>query len=201
MVVRRLHETDEDRARIYRSSPLKCESKSFTTERSRRRHPARCPGLDWNTSRPVHILLSNRRHEGDRISLQRRNPKAELLHVPFSTVECQSTDGRTEPAFRFFDESDDCGSRGGGGLLVSSPPRLSLMAEFSDVADQVRDNACCRVDVTIQPFEITYQRTSPSASFRSFGATASSVRFCRFRRRFRRMSSQQTKERASTCIL
>ncbi|KAL3826376.1 hypothetical protein ACHAXA_008584 [Cyclostephanos tholiformis] len=128
--------------------------KSFTTDDHDDANRT-MPGSDWNTSRPEHILLSI----GDmRVIVFRSNGESKLnCCMSHFDVECQSMDGQTEPVFRFFDESDDCGSRGVGGLLVSSPPCLSLMAEFSDVADKVRDNACCRVDVTIQPFEITYQ--------------------------------------------
>lgn len=55
-------------------------------------------------------------------------------------------DGQTDSLLRFFDESD---AEGG---LTSNPPCISLMAESND-----QGHACCQMDVTIQPMEMTHQ--------------------------------------------
>ena len=60
------------------------------------------------------------------------------------------------PMLRFFDESE---GGFGNGLLLSSPPCISLMAEFLDRKDEDR-NSSVRVDIALQPLEITYQETA-----------------------------------------
>ena len=55
-----------------------------------------------------------------------------------------------EPVLRFIDESDD-------GLLLSSPPSFSLMAELLEIDGQEDKKSAIRVDIALQPIEITHQ--------------------------------------------
>jgi len=63
-----------------------------------------------------------------------------------------------EPLLRFLDGADNNGGVGGSELLVSSPPCISVMAEFSSEAeDESSSSQACRVDVVLQPLEIVHQ--------------------------------------------
>ena len=114
-------------------------------------------GATVRTTTEEHLLLTM----GDiRVIAFHSNGESKLnCCMSHFDVESQSADGQTEPVFRFLDElSEDGGYCGGEGLLISIPPCVSLMAEFSDAAtDLVPGNACCRMDVAFQPFEITNQ--------------------------------------------
>jgi len=75
--------------------------------------------------------------------------------IESQVFDCQHTLVNA-PILRFLDESE---GGFGNGLLLSSPPCVSLMAEFLDRNDEDR-NTSVRVDIALQPLEITYQETA-----------------------------------------
>ena len=75
--------------------------------------------------------------------------------IESQVFDCQHTLVNA-PILRFLDESE---GGFGNGLLLSSPPCVSLMAEFLYRNDEDR-NSSVRLDVALQPLEITYQETA-----------------------------------------
>ena len=106
-----------------------------------------------------YILLSM----GDlRVLAFRSNEESKLncslshFDVESQVFDCQQQTIVNAPLLRFLDESE---GGLGNGLLLSSPPCVSLMAEFMDRNDEDR-NSSVRLDITLQPLEITYQDTA-----------------------------------------
>jgi len=113
---------------------------------------------DEEAHQSEYILLSM----GDLRVLAFRSNEESKLNCSFSHFDVESqvfNDQHTlfnAPILRFLDESE---GGFGNGLLLSSPPCVSLMAEFLDRNDEVR-NTSVRVDIALQPLEITYQGTA-----------------------------------------